>query len=378
VRILQVINSLAAGGAEIFVASLAAEQSRAGHDVELFTYAGPLDSRGRQLEAMLRDTGVPHVSPRARSLLGKAAVPLHLAAHFRRFKPDVVHSHLEQADLFVAASRLFWPSRRPVFVRTIHSETPDFLPLWVQKLVAQWFDCGVACGKAPFESYMAFGRLKRQIENGIDLQSLNVTRSRREVRAGLGLSDGDTVLINIGSFGYRFGQLGKGQDLIIRALAEAGRDDIRLVFVGDGQLRVEMESLAKALAVAGQCRFIGTVPDPANYLAMADAAVMPSRFEGLSIAAIEAACAGLPLILSAIPAFAPFSSPATIFVPTDSGRVLAEALVEISKHKARYGMEARAAVAAYQARFGLGRVAQNYLGLYRELREGLNRRGEAV
>lgn len=377
-RILQVVNSLAAGGAEIFVASLAAEQSRAGHKVEVFTYSGAVDSRGSQLEANLCGSGVPHISPVARSLLGKASVPLRIAREVRHFQPDVVHSHLEQSDLFVGAARYMVLSRRPVFLRTVHSVTPDYLPLWVHRLVAHAFDCGVACGRAPFETYTAFGRMKRLIENGIDLQTLKVTRARPDLRADLRLSEDDAVLISVGSFGYRYGQLGKGQDLIIRALAEADCPNLRVVFLGDGQLRTQMQELARSLGVDARCRFVGTIPDPGNYFAMADAAVMPSRFEGLSIAAIEAACSSLPLILSDVLGFASFSSPATLTVPVESIPRLAEAMVEISLRKSRYAEEAGRAAIAYRARFGIEAVASKYVELYQELHEGLQRRGAAA
>ena len=59
--------------------------------------------------------------------------------------------------------------------------------------------------------------------------------------------------------------------------------------------------LASELGVAEHCFFLGSIDDPRSVLWAADLFVMPSRREGFSIAAIEAAASGLPLILSDVP-----------------------------------------------------------------------------
>ncbi len=57
----------------------------------------------------------------------------------------------------------------------------------------------------------------------------------------------------------------------------------------------------RQLGVTERCSFLGSVDDPRSVLWAADIFVMPSIREGFSIAAIEAAACGLPLVLSDVP-----------------------------------------------------------------------------
>ena len=73
---------------------------------------------------------------------------------------------------------------------------------------------------------------------------------------------------------------------------------IKLIIAGDGRLRSELESQAAALGLAPQVSFLGARSDIADILRALDICVMPSLWEGLSIAMLEAMAAGLPLVIS--------------------------------------------------------------------------------
>jgi hypothetical protein len=119
-KVLQCINSLSAGGAEVFASSLAVSLKKLGCEIELFTYSGTLDAKGHELERALADAGIPHRTPALHKNWLKPLAPFHLAKAIADFKPDICHSHLEQSDLFLRLGSAL-ASPRPKLARTIHS-----------------------------------------------------------------------------------------------------------------------------------------------------------------------------------------------------------------------------------------------------------------
>ena len=101
-----------------------------------------------------------------------------------------------------------------------------------------------------------------------------------------------------------------GVDLLLRALAALLQDPrlhalpqpCRLLIVGDGPQRVELEALAATLGIAAQTRFVGAVPhqDVPQWLNRFDIYAAPSRLdsESFGVAVIEASACGLPVVVS--------------------------------------------------------------------------------
>jgi glycosyltransferase involved in cell wall biosynthesis len=90
----------------------------------------------------------------------------------------------------------------------------------------------------------------------------------------------------------------KGLDFLLEALA--GVDGVELDLAGDGPAAPRIRALARRLGVDGRVRFHGLSPraDVLRHLARADVLVLPSEYEGLSHALLEAAAAGLACVAS--------------------------------------------------------------------------------
>ena len=95
----------------------------------------------------------------------------------------------------------------------------------------------------------------------------------------------------------------KGLDSLIDAWTIVVRNvpHARLVLVGDGPSRFNLESKVSALGLEKQVEFAGSSTDPSQFLQQSDLFVLPSKEEGMSIALLEAMALGMPVVASDIP-----------------------------------------------------------------------------
>ena len=147
----------------------------------------------------------------------------------------------------------------------------------------------------------------------------------------------------------------KGLDLLIRAFAslhESVRSGWRIVLVGDGPERDALEVLAQQQGIREQVVFEGFQPDPLRYMQRASIFTLPSRFEGMPNALLEAMAAGLPSVVSDAspgPLEMVCDGRQGLVVPNDDVEALADALQQLMRDQSlreRMGMEARTTLRA--------------------------------
>ena len=95
----------------------------------------------------------------------------------------------------------------------------------------------------------------------------------------------------------------KRQLPLLRAMAAGlrARDDVCLLFAGEGPDRLRCEAEAQALGIADKVRFLGHDPAPWELVALADVCVHASEREGLPRTAVQAIAGGKPLVVAALP-----------------------------------------------------------------------------
>ncbi|MBC7322977.1 MAG: glycosyltransferase [Acetomicrobium sp.] len=368
-KILYLVNSLSAGGAEAFTCQLAIAMARRRHTVALYAYAGILDPKGEELLRSLREHGVSFFSPEARSFLQKSFVPLQLRKLCATFRPDITHSNLEQSDLAAYLASV-WPTRRqsPRHVRTIHNVyAPRRIPPFMHRALARFFDITVACSDTVAASY-PFLHPKRSVTifNGVNIREPRQSEAHY-IRKKYGISDNDILFVNIGSFGKRNGTLQKAQDIIVEALAKAKSPRLHVLFVGDGDHRMHIEELAKDKGVYANVHFGGLVADVAPILSSADVFLMPSRFEGMPIACMEAAILGKPLLLSRIRALEPFFGPSALLCEPDDPLSLADSMINTTINIEYLKSKALELQVIYKEKFNIDCTANKYFTLYTHL-----------
>jgi glycosyltransferase involved in cell wall biosynthesis len=103
------------------------------------------------------------------------------------------------------------------------------------------------------------------------------------------------LIVAVGRLSYQ-----KGIDLLLRAYATAQVHfpEYTLALLGEGELREELEKLAKELKVSDKVLFLGRRSDVSDWLQQAELFVLASRSEGQSFALLEAMAAGVPIVAS--------------------------------------------------------------------------------
>ncbi len=137
--------------------------------------------------------------------------------------------------------------------------------------------------------------LVETIHNGVTART--AMRSRATLRGEWGVGSAP-VLLMIGRFAEQ-----KGHRLLLDALPaiRAAHPDCVVLLAGDGPLLVPIARTVAAAGLAGTVRMLGNRGDIADLMTLADLLVLPSAFEGLSLAALEAMAAGLPIVATDAP-----------------------------------------------------------------------------
>jgi glycosyltransferase involved in cell wall biosynthesis len=307
-RVTHLITRLIVGGAqENTVASVLGLREKPGLEVQLIS--GPTYGPEGSLEP--RVNGIPDLLTVVPSLVRpvnpwKDAQALReLTRILHHQNPDIVHTHSGKAGFLgrLAARR----ARIPIIIHHIHG--PSFGPFQgslanalfttaerIAGRVTTHFVCS-ASAMARLYLKAGIGRPDQytRIFSGFPLQPYLAARNDLALRAKFGLAPEHFVIGKIA----RLAPL-KGHADLLSALAalKPAYPKVRLLFVGDGALRAELEGRARDLGLTEQVVFTGLVPpgDVAKYVGIMDCLAHLSSREALSRALPQALAAGKPVI----------------------------------------------------------------------------------
>lgn len=215
-------------------------------------------------------------------------------AHFRCFwkqQPEVVHLNLctPWAGAIAQLVALSLPQARVIRVDQLPLRTTEALTLWRTRALCLRTDAHVAVGQASarrMEDFYALGRNSvLSIPNGVPdykTPSLDAPRPQGEIVVG-------TIA--------RLNPM-KAQDILLEAIARV--EATRLVILGDGDTRAELQQLAQKLGIAHRVEFRGWVDHPQRYLSEFDIVAIPSRSEGFPLSMVEAMLAARPIVATRV------------------------------------------------------------------------------
>lgn len=184
-------------------------------------------------------------------------------------------------------------------VRIIHAHSTGCKSVALHKLLAAPFNwlCThrLACGEKA--GRFMFGSIPFKIvNNGVDAVKYSFDNDQRVVLRGkMALSESNILIGHVGTF-----LPVKNQNFLVDVFAELARNDsrYRLVLIGDGYMRPEIEQKVTSLGLSNKVTFTGNIDNVSEYLNAIDLIVMPSLFEGLPLSLVEQQANGLQCMVS--------------------------------------------------------------------------------
>ncbi len=205
------------------------------------------------------------------------------------------------------------------------------------------------------------------IDNGIDVDRVAAESAagRASVRRAFGVGDAEILAMSIGRLSPE-----KGHRVLLDAWKRLGDASPRLVIVGDGASRADLESTASRLP-QGRVTFAGWRSDPTACVGAADLAILPSLAEGLPLALLEAMAAGTAVVATRVGGMptALNDGACGLLVPPGDATALANAVEELSDSSDGRLRLAKAARLRVRERYDVGRQAMALEALYRRLHE---------
>ncbi|MDR7555342.1 MAG: glycosyltransferase family 4 protein [Armatimonadota bacterium] len=290
----------------------------------------------------------------------------------RRFRPDLIHTHLIHADLHGAAAAVI--AGVPT-VSSFHGTHPFFerpgvrhVEAWALRRACRVIAISHWVARFLASRGLAEASNVRVVHYGVDRRVWQpLTPDEREAARRKLHVEPDAFVVVIASRLVT----GKGHDTLFRAVAQLGGVPLRLVVVGDGPERERLNKLVAALELAHRVRFLGFVPDVRSVLAAADVAAVPTSArlrEGFGLAALEAQVLGVPVVASATASLPEIVADGEtgMLVPPDSVPALADALAGLAADPMRRRAMGEAAVWRARQRFSLDRMVEATIEVYRE------------
>jgi len=387
-RISQNLYRLQTGGAEKLAVQLAMSARETDHRFDFVFYAS---SGGGNLESELRDGELMYAFPDSetddkRSILGAICSAFLTFRHARSFclkhKVNLLHTHVGHSTEL--GMLLSWSLRIP-FIVTLHS--PQVIPLAIKEGSLKWrlrkfllqlslkrAALLIAVSEEVSNKALAFANgtiLKpRVISNGILPPKQDSLRSVADLRSELGISQKSTVLLGV----WRLVENKRPRVLVemmakLMARRKSGSDDETiLLLVGDGPDRAHLEQKAKSFNVSKNILFLGDRSDVPDLLRGSDVFVSGSRFEGLSLAVLEAMALGKAIVSTPAPGTVEaLSNHSGVVCSEHTAASLCDSLINVIDDEILFATIAKNAVSRFDMNYKIDNMTSRYLACYEQV-----------
>lgn len=303
-------------------------------------------------------------------------IAFRLARIFRDIRPDIVHTHKYKDSIVATIVARCTGVRR--IVRVIHGRPEPFDGLrnarmagytMLDGLVTRLFVDKVVAVSSDLEQVLLrkLGRNRVAcIHNGINLEAIVVTMTRADKRKEWQVDD---KTIMIGTVGRLVPV--KGHVVLLEALRilRELHGNVKLLIVGDGPLRANLEAEAKRLGLEQLVIFSGHQEQPYDLINMMDIFVLPSLHEGIPMVLLEALALERPVVASRVGGVPEVLSQGRFGIlvspekPTELAKAIGD-LIENPNKAVAFGMAGRGQI---ESEFSASLMADRTVGIYKSL-----------
>ena len=283
-RILHVITSLLTGGAEKLIIDIVPRLRDKGHVVDVVVFNG---AETPFLQELRKNKDVKVY------LLGNSFYDVRYIFKLRKIikNYDIIHTHNSSPQLYTVLANVGFHKK---LVTTEHNTTNRKRTNCLLRMVDKWMYkhynqiiCISDKAAENLKEYLGCTDKICVIYNGVDVEQFH------QAQPIVGMKSSRFVALMVAAFRPQ-----KDQDTLVRAIKRLPKDKYEVWFAGDGARMGEVQSLVKKLGVEDQVKFLGNRTDIPQLLKTADAIVMSTHYEGLSLSNIEGMSASKPFVAS--------------------------------------------------------------------------------
>lgn len=297
IRVLQIIGDVVGGGVEQVILNYYRNIDRSEIQFDFVVHKGALQSYMDNIEKL--GGKVYEITPYKSNPI-KTILEMH---DIMKNKYQIVHSNMNALSVFP----LFAAYIAGVPVRILHNHSTDtkaeplrtfikhLLRPFARLFANQYWACSRLAGEWMYgKKAVADGKVTI-INNAIDLKQFAFDEAKRnKLREELGLQN-SFVIGHVGRFMKQ-----KNHDFLVDIFAEVAKrkENARLLLIGDGPLRKQIEDKVQALGLTDRVIFTGVRSDVADLYNAMDLFLLPSFYEGLPVVGVEVQANGLPFLCS--------------------------------------------------------------------------------
>ncbi len=318
IRVAVILPSFGIGGTENMVAALVKLIDKTKFQLLVISLACPQETH---VQKEIESSGV-EIYYGMKGKLASWRLFFRVYRALSQFRPELIHSNMYAYAFAVP----YVMTHRVRLLHTVHNKPVNEFKEKYKRLIAYLYRKEKAVPvaishiieKEMKELYPGL-RCVERVYNPVDTKRFYTKRSKT--------SHQNITFINVARFMRQ-----KNHELLLDAFAKAREKApfIRLILVGDGELRNAMEKKTENLNISEAVVFSGNVSDVERYLAAADVFVLSSDYEGLPLSVLEAMAAGLPVISTKVGGVADIVTDNGILVKPGDREELADKMTELA------------------------------------------------
>lgn len=369
IRVIHIVPMLSPGGAERVAVHIVKGLNRKRFEPIIISFADPMNC---DLDQMLAQAGVE-----VRYLGKKPGFDYRMYRRLHRvlaeYEPDIVHTHLQVLRYALPTMLLLGNA---CLLHTVHNLAEREIEPPARVVHRYAFSHGVVPIAVGEEVAVSMKRLYkiphcRVIANCIPTDRYASPQvSREQWRAQEGFANDGVLFVCVARFARQ-----KNHALLLNAFAmgPASNPRARLILVGDGVLRSELETQVATLGLGDRVRLLGLRTDIPEVLGASDVFVLSSDYEGNPLSVLEAMAAGLPTVATAVggvPSLLADKTGGVLVQPGDAEEFSNAMESLLADRQLRHSMGAAAARRARED-FDVTNMVRAYEEVYESLRSNM-------